>query len=133
MGEEEMTGAGGFAQSSVCACVDGDGDLVDFIRLDKLTVRLSREQIRLNTSEGAKLDNLHMDKREKIQDLARLEDFILEKMPKVIVVGTENKDALTIVEDVNFVLARLIESHPNKQKLQGVKVYIYIYINQRYQ
>ena len=118
-GEEEMVGAAGFAQSSVCACVDGEGELVDFIRLDKLTVKLSREQMNINAADSATLEHLHMDKREKIQDLARLEDYIVGKMPKVIVVATENKDALTIIEDVKSILKRLIENNPNNQKLQG--------------
>jgi hypothetical protein len=118
-GEEEMVGSGGFAQSSVCACVDGDGELVDFIRLDKLTVKLNREQMNINPSDGVTLDHLHMDKREKIQDIGRLEDYILDKMPKVIVVGTENKDALTIVEDLKFILKRLIDNNPTEMKLQG--------------
>lgn len=118
-GEEEMTGSAGFAQSSVCACIDGDGELVDFIRLDKLTVRLNKEQMSINPSDAVTLDNLHMDKREKIQDLGRLEDYILDKMPKVIVVATENKDALTIVEDVRFLLGRLIENNSTITKLQG--------------
>ena len=119
-GEEEMAGSSGFSQSSVCAYVDGDGDLVDFIRLDKLTVKLNREQMNINPTDAAKMENLHMDKREKIQDLSRLEDFILEKMPKVIVVATENKDALTIVEDVTHILKRLVEENPNNQlKCEG--------------
>ena len=118
-GEEEMVGTAGFSQSSVCACVDGDGELVDFIRLDKLTVKLNKEQMSINPSDAVTLDNLHMDKREKIQDLGRLEDYILDKMPKVIVVGTENKDALTIVEDVKFILRRLIENNSTITKLQG--------------
>jgi hypothetical protein len=118
-GEEEMVGSGGFAQSSVCACVDGDGELVDFIRLDKLTVKLNKEQMNINPSDGVTLDHLHLDKREKIQDIGRLEDYILDKMPKVIVVGTENKDAQTIVQDLNVILKRLIENNPTEMKLQG--------------
>ena len=86
-------------QETVCSYIDGDGELVDFIQLDII--------------------NLHVDKQEKIKALGRLQDYILDKMPKVIAVATESKDALTIVEDVKFLLQRLIENNSDNMKLNG--------------
>lgn len=118
-----------FSQSSVCVCVcvDCDGELVDFIRLDKLTVKLNKEQLSINQNDVVALENLHKDKREKILDLGRLETFILKKMPKVIVIATEDKNAFTIFEDVKFSLRRLIENNKNIIKLQGKK-YSYLIV-----
>jgi transcriptional accessory protein Tex/SPT6 len=108
-------------QESVCSYIDGDGELVDFIQLDKMIAPLSTEKMSTHPSDAT--IKLHVDKQEKIKALGRLQDYILEKMPKVIAVATESKDALTIVEDVKFILQCLVENNSNNMKLKGKKFF----------
>ena len=95
---------------AVCACVDSDGLLDEFVRVDKITVKLQRDR------EGNRLatEQLHnpaasADRRRKLDDLATLEALVVEKKPAVIVIAAENKDALNIYDDVKQLLRDLDE------------------------
>lgn len=95
---------------AVCACVSGDGQLDEFIPLHKLaTVRLGRAGNFDDVMDsGAQYGGLmHPDKRAKVDDLRRLEEFIEKKRPQLIVVSAENKDALVVMEDLQSILKRL--------------------------
>jgi transcriptional accessory protein Tex/SPT6 len=100
---------------SICACVSGEGQLEEFLTLRKLTVKLNRERgetlAALGDSTAADIaatkPYLHADKKQKIEDLQRLEEFLEQKKPHLIVVSGENKDALIIVDDLNEILKRL--------------------------
>jgi transcription elongation factor SPT6 len=77
---------------AVCACVNGNGELDEFVRIRKL---LSRDNPRFtNRSEFAN------DRQEKLEDLDKLFKLIIKKRPHVIAVGAENKDALFIIEEL---------------------------------
>lgn len=95
---------------SVCACVSGDGQLDEFITFRKLTtVRLGRNREEILENGGGGSQFMNADKRAKIEDLKNLEAFIERKRPQLIVISTENKDALVVYEDVQVILKRLEE------------------------
>lgn len=92
---------------SVCACVSGDGQVDEFISFRKLTtVRLGRDRDEaLESGDSSRFVNA--DKRAKLEDLKRLEEFIERKRPQLIVVAAENKDAMLVLDDVQAILKRL--------------------------
>jgi transcription elongation factor SPT6 len=110
--------------AAVCVCVTGDGEFDEYIRVNKIAVRLSQAQAEVQPSDKITLKGLPIDKQEKILDMERLGEFILNKMPKVIVVGTENKDALDIVKDIRSVITRLVERDKTTEssRLNEIKV-----------
>lgn len=58
------------------------------------------------------------DKREKIEDMKKLEEFISDKRPKVIVVSAENKDAMIVQDDVSE-LAKKVANGVNVELLDN--------------
>jgi transcription elongation factor SPT6 len=87
------------SNAAFCACVNDDGDLDEFIRLDKLTTRINYDSNEF----------ISADKREKMETLAKLEEFIIDKRPKVITVSAENKDALSIVSELKQIINKISE------------------------
>ena len=106
---------GSSASTAICACINGDGELDEFIKLNKLTTKLNRGY----NIDTEKNDFLNGEKKEKIQELKDIENFIINKMPNVIVVASENKDALIIIEDIKNILKKLEE---NKEKIGQINV-----------
>ncbi len=92
---------------SVCACINSDGELDEFIWLKSLLLRVNRH-VEVDTNPF-----MAQNRREKQKDMQKLEDFILKKKPKLIVIGAENKDALNIAEDLNELIKSMIDKHGN--------------------
>jgi transcription elongation factor SPT6 len=103
----------GSSASAICACVNGDGELDEYIKLNKLTTKLNRG---FNTEQS---EFFNTDKKEKMQELKNIENFIINKMPNVIIVASENKDAPMIVEDLKNLLKKLEE---NKEKVGQINI-----------
>lgn len=100
---------------SVCTCVSGDGTLNEFITFRKLTAKLNSERgesIEATENTPDLLAHMHPDKRAKLEDLKRLEEFIERKRPHLIVVAAESKDAHTIMDDVTDLLKRITQRTP---------------------
>lgn len=87
--------------------MSGDGQVDEFISFRKLTtVRLGRDRDEaLESGDASRFVNA--DKRAKLEDLKRLEEFIERKRPQLIVVAAENKDAMLVLDDVQAILKRL--------------------------
>ncbi len=83
---------------SICACIKGNGELDEFIRLRRLNVRT-----RFGGAGNVTAAN------EKVEDFEKLKEFIILKKPNVIAVSAENKDALYIIDELRE-LVKQIES-----------------------
>ncbi|GIX74854.1 transcription elongation factor SPT6 [Caerostris extrusa] len=79
-----------------CALLDGDGEVVEYLRLPHLLKRRNawREDERML----------------KENDLNSLRNILLSKKPHVVVVAGESREALMVVEDVKSVINDLIDS-----------------------
>ena len=84
-------------EASFCAVVDGDGEVIDFQRLPYIT----RRKNSWNKEE----------REQKEADLQKVKDFILSKKPHVIAVGAESRDAVSIIDDLKFVIGELEQEH----------------------
>ncbi|MCL4132324.1 UNVERIFIED_CONTAM: hypothetical protein GTU68_012793, partial [Idotea baltica] len=76
-------------------CIDVDGDCCGYIRLPHLLKRRNAYNER---------DAMH-----KENDLSRIRDFIMNRKPHAVVVGSESRDALMVVADLKDILKDLEE------------------------
>uniref|UniRef100_A0A914VLR4 Suppressor of Ty 6 homolog n=1 Tax=Plectus sambesii TaxID=2011161 RepID=A0A914VLR4_9BILA len=90
-------------QASFCAIIDGEGAVIDHMRLVHLTKRKNARQ-----NNEAKL---------KEQDMEELKRFVLRRKPHVIAVSGENLDALFIKSDVEAALQELIDAGDLRQRV----------------
>ncbi|XP_069040225.1 transcription elongation factor SPT6 [Lepisosteus oculatus] len=76
-----------------CSLVNGDGEVVDFLRLPYFLKRRNawREE----------------EREKKMQDIENLKKFLVSKKPHVIAVAGENRDAHMIIEDIKRVVSEL--------------------------
>lgn len=85
-------------EAAYCACIDGEGDVTDFMRMVHLLQRRS-------PARGSK------PPREKERELEKLKEFILKKRPHVIAVGAESREALMVMEDLRQLVSELEQEH----------------------
>lgn len=55
------------------------------------------------------------NKEEKIEDLEKLEKFILDRRPNLILLSAEDKDAYTVADDIKLVLNRVADKDSQLQ------------------
>jgi len=84
-------------EASFSAIVDGDGEVVDYLRLPHITKR----KMGWNAEE----------REQKEGDLQRVKSFILAKKPHVIAVGADSREALRIIEDLKAIVTELEQEH----------------------
>ena len=99
--------------SNTIACasyVNGNGEMEEFIGLRYLNLKLHKD----HNSGNYSVPNGFMSaqKEEKIEDLEKFEEFLLDKRPNLMVLSGENKDALLILEDLKMVLKKLEQKSP---------------------
>uniref|UniRef100_A0A915KER6 YqgF/RNase H-like domain-containing protein n=1 Tax=Romanomermis culicivorax TaxID=13658 RepID=A0A915KER6_ROMCU len=78
-------------QASFCAMIDGEGEVIDHLRL----VHLTKRRNSFNPEEA----------RLKEQDLETLRQFLINKRPHVIALAGESLEALMIRDDLIYLLA----------------------------
>ncbi|KAI8507404.1 Transcription elongation factor SPT6 [Branchiostoma belcheri] len=81
--------------ASFAAVIDGEGDVVDFLRLAHLMKRRNAYR--------------EADREHKINDMEAIKRIILNKKPHVIVIGAENRDAQSVIDDVKLCVKELEE------------------------
>uniref|UniRef100_W5KF28 Transcription elongation factor SPT6 n=1 Tax=Astyanax mexicanus TaxID=7994 RepID=W5KF28_ASTMX len=76
-----------------CALINGEGEVVDFLRLPYFLKRRNawREE----------------EREKKLQDIENLKKFLLSKKPHVVAVAGENRDAHMLIEDIKRTVAEL--------------------------
>ena len=79
---------------AVCACVNGNGELDEFIRIRKFLSRGTDPRFA-------------QDRMEKRDDMEKLFKLIVKKRPHVIAIGAENKDALFVIEELKKELEKV--------------------------
>ena len=70
---------------SVCVCINSDGEMDEFIWLKSLLVRMNRGG---NNNNDEVSSYMAQSRREKLCEFEKLEDFIVNKRPKLIIVRT---------------------------------------------
>lgn len=95
-------------QLGVCACVNSDGELDDFLWLKHL---LSRGRFGQNDNDNHHQNSfVAQQRRDKIKEMQKIEEFMIEKRPKLIVVSGESREAMNIVDDLNELLRQMREN-----------------------
>ena len=84
-----------FDQAAFAACIDVDGDILEYKRFPDMLKRKDA----YNPRDAAGKEN----------DLQRFRDFIVRRRPHVIAIGGESKEALTLVEEFKEILNILEE------------------------
>ncbi|KAK2185910.1 hypothetical protein NP493_217g02051 [Ridgeia piscesae] len=79
--------------ASYCCVIDGDGNVVDFMRL----VHIMKRKNSYRAS----------DREAKEMELDKLKDFIATKKPHVIAVAAESREAMSVMEDIKELVAAL--------------------------
>lgn len=76
-----------------CSLINGEGEVVDFLRLPYFLKRRNawRED----------------EREKKIQDIESLKKFLISKKPHVVAVAGENRDATMVVEDIKRTVSEL--------------------------
>jgi transcription elongation factor SPT6 len=75
---------------------------INFFMLFKLSIPLLTYEFFFNFKD---------EKRDKISEMKRLEEYILDKRPKLIIISAENKDALNIMDDLNDLIKKMQLDH----------------------
>lgn len=73
--------------------LDGNGEVVDFLRLDNLAKR--------------KYTTYDREREEKEEDLAKLKEFVRKHGPNAIVLSAETRDSLSLAEEIREVVGEL--------------------------
>lgn len=109
----ELDESGGNSLASVAAAsfVNAAGELDEFVRVRNFNLGLNQTSTR---------EFINQQREEKIQDLTQLEEFIIRKEPNVIIINNENKDALIVLDDINYILTSLADK--KHTKLGNLKV-----------
>jgi transcription elongation factor SPT6 len=87
------------------ALVDGDGECVDYFKLNNFMKRLN--------------SRIEQEVEDKKHDIERLRKFFVKKKPKVVVVGANGRDTIAMMEDLQTALAAAGEKI---SRLRSVKV-----------
>ncbi|KAK2711056.1 hypothetical protein QYM36_012282 [Artemia franciscana] len=84
-----------FNSASFGIMLSPDGEAQEMIRFEHLLKRRDAYQ--------------ESDRRGKLNDLSRLKDFIFNKKPHVICVGSESREAERVIEDIKNVVKELVD------------------------
>ncbi len=118
----EMDESGGdcLGTVAVASFVNGAGDLDDYVRIRNFSHKFNQT---ISNAESKRGEFLTRERDEKYEDILKLEEFIIRKKPNVIVINSENKDALILVDDMKWILSRLKESeHQEEVRLGSLQI-----------
>ena len=97
--EMDETGGSSLATVAVASFINGAGDLDEYIRIRHFNLKLNQTREYLNNQ-----------REEKLEDLNKLEQFILTKQPQIIAINNENKDSLIIQEDIRYIIDKISQT-----------------------
>lgn len=116
--EMDENGGNNLASVAVATYVNGAGNLDEFIRIRNFNLKINS-----NSYQNSKRSEyLTKEKEEKIEDLSKLEEFIIKKQPKLIIINSENKDALILQDDVKTIVNSILEKHDTKMESIRIEI-----------